>query len=858
MSKPRLVLIDAHALCYRSFFAVKNLTTSRGQPTNAVFGFVNTLRKILRDCNPTAIAVCFDVGKKTHRQERFAQYKIHRPPMPDALISQIPLIKELVLAYNMPIFELEGFEADDLIATIIRKVKGKNVEVVIVSGDKDMVQLVDEEVKIFDYRSEELIDGKKVKEKYGFEPKQIVDFLALAGDSTDNIPGVQGIGKVTATDLVERHGSLEQIYDHLADIKSEKVRQKLEEQKEQAMMSKELALLDDRVPVDFDLETVRHIAPDHDRLLSFFERLEFRKFAEEMGAASGTDFACQENTLRSAKDIKDLCARLVQKKEFAFFMQLAEDLDLLALESAAFSIDGKEVFLIESKRLKEFQDVFEHPEVTMICCNMKEYLRIFTEKDIVVKNRVFDVMLAGYLLEPSQATKDIEALSWKHMKLSLPPEGGISQKTVTLLKLYQFMADELKSRSLDKLFEDVEVPLAHVLFCMEKEGVAIDIPFLKDLSKETTEQMVTLTAKIYQMAGEEFNLNSPKQLGRILFEKLKLPVVKKTKTGYSTDEDVLHRLALKHEIPQEILHYRQLAKITSTYIDALPQLVNAKTHRIHATFDQAGTETGRLSSRNPNLQNIPIRTELGRQIRKAFIARGKDHILVSADYSQIELRILAHLSQDENLIEAFKKGEDVHSLTAASIFDVDTLKVTSDMRVVAKRINFGIVYGMSAFGLSKDLEISQKEAQEFIDKYFLRYPGVAQFMQGQIQKAEQDGFVTTLLNRRRYIPEIHSENIVLRQFAQRQAINTPVQGTAADLIKIAMIRVQKRIEEKGLKSRMTITVHDELVFDVLKREQDQMIDMVRKEMEAPLQLSVAIKVAIKAGDNWLEMKEVKE
>jgi len=852
------VLIDAHALCYRSFFAVKSLTTSRGQPTNAVFGFINTLRKILRDCKPTAIAVCFDVGKKTHRQERFAQYKIHRPPMPDALISQIPLIKELVLAYNMPVFELEGFEADDVIATISRKVKGKDTEVVIVSGDKDMVQLVGDEVKIFDYRSNDLVDGAKAKEKYGFEPGQIVDFIALAGDATDNIPGVQGIGKVTATDLIQQHGSLENIYKNLAGIKSDKVRQKLEEQKEQAMMSKELAILDDRVPIDFDLKTVQYIAPDHDRLLSFFERLEFRKFAEELGAGSGAEIACQEVELRSKKDIKAFCARLTQKKEFAFFMLADQEPDLLKKSEVAFSLDGKDVFLVAQDMLKEFRDVFERSDLTMICCNMKDHLTIFSNMGLVINNHVFDVMLAAYLLEPSQSAKDMSALCWKYLKVSLSPEGQISQKAAALLKLYQLMADDLKDKSLDKLFEDIEVPLAYVLFRMEQQGVAIDIPFLKELSKETTKEMGTLTKKIYQMAGEEFNINSPKQLGHILFDKMKLPVLKKTKTGYSTDEDVLHRLAQKHEIPQEILNYRQLAKITSTYIDALPEIVDATTHRIHATFDQAGTETGRLSSRNPNLQNIPIRTELGRKIRKAFVARNKDYVLVSADYSQIELRILAHLSQDENLIAAFHQGVDVHALTAASIFDVDAAKVTSDMRVVAKRINFGIVYGMSAFGLSKDLEVSQKEAQEFIDKYFLHYPRVAQFMQSQIQKAERDGFVTTLLSRRRYIPEIHSDNMALRQFAQRQAINTPVQGTAADLIKIAMIRVQKKIEEMKLGSQMTITVHDELVFDVLKNEQDQMITMIRKEMEAPLSLSVPIKVAIKAGNNWLEMQEVKE
>ena len=524
----------------------------------------------------------------------------------------------------------------------------------------------------------------------------------------------------------------------------------------------------------------------------------------------------------------------------------------------ALTIDGKEIFLIPWDMLKECKDLFELTDVTMICCDIKSYLRALSPMGLSVKNRVFDVMLSAYLLEPSQSAKDMGSLAWKYLKVSFAPDGPIAQKAIALLNLYTLMDQEMKEKSLDRLFSDIEVPLAYVLFRMESQGVAIDTAFLNELSKETTKEMGALTKKIYQMAGEEFNLNSPKQLGHILFDQLKLPVIKKTKTGYSTDEDVLRRLASKHEMPKEILNYRQLSKITSTYIDALPKMVDPKTNRIHATFDQAGTETGRLSSRNPNLQNIPIRTEFGRQIRKAFIAKNKDYLLVSADYSQIELRILGHLSQDQNLIAAFHKGVDVHVQTAASIFDVEEGRVTNDMRVVAKRINFGIVYGMSAFGLSKDLEVSQKEAQEFIDKYFLHYANVAKFMQEQIQKAQRDGFVTTLLNRRRYMPEIHSENMALRQFAERQAINTPVQGTAADLIKIAMIRVQEKIEALRMRSQMTITVHDELVFDVLKAEKDQMMAMIRKEMEAPLSLTVPVKVAIKAGNNWLEMQEVKE
>jgi len=855
MPKSRLVLIDAHALCYRSFFAVRDLRTSQGQPTNAVFGFVNTLRKILRDCHPDYVVACFDVGKKTHRQERFAAYKIHRPSMPDELISQIPLIKELVLAYNIPVFELEGFEADDVIATIAHRVAGKDVEVVIVSGDKDMVQLVNDSVKIFDYRSEEILDKEKIKEKYGFEPAHIVDFLALAGDATDNIPGVHGIGKVTATDLVIQHGTVENIYKHLTSIKSEKTRQKLEEQKEMAMLSKELAVLDAQVPVDFDLKTVRLMPADEKRLIPFFEKLEFRKFVQELGSNEAPPTCC-ELTLKSKKDIEALIAAVLKNKTFGLMVDAREQNDLIAQDRVALSVRDEEAVLLPTTKLKDLQEIFAAQDILMVCVDMKSCLKVFKSQGVSVSNKLFDMMLAGYLLEPAQSGKDMPALCWKYLKVTMPQQGVLGLTTSLLLRLYKILDSELRAKALDKLFYEVEMPLAQVLFRMEEEGVALDIAFLKELSVQANKQIDAMTQKLYALAGEEFNLNSPKQLSHILFEKLKLPVIKKTKTGFSTDEDVLHRLASKHELPQEILNYRQLAKLTSTYIDALPKMVDATTHRIHAVFDQAGTETGRLSSRNPNLQNIPIRTDLGKQIRKAFIARGKNFVLISADYSQIELRILAHLSQDKNLMESFARGADVHTITAASIFNVKEDDITPDMRVVAKRINFGIVYGMSAFGLSKDLGVTQKEAQDFIDKYFLQYPGVPHFMQEQIQKAEKDGFVTTLLNRRRYIPEIHSENMALRQFAQRQAINTPVQGTAADLIKVGMIHVQQKLDAKGFQSKMTITVHDELVFDAVKKEQDDLVLLIRQEMEEPLSLTVPIRVSIKTGHNWLEMQEV--
>ncbi len=857
MPKSRLFLIDAHALCYRAYFAIRNLSTSYGQPTNAVLGFLKTLNKILKTYQPQYIAACFDVGKKTHRHEKFSEYKIHRPKMPDDLISQIPLIKEVVSAYNIPVFEREGFEADDVIATIAKKAVKENVEVIIVSGDKDMYQLIDDNIKIFDYKKDDIIDEKKAIVRFGFKPKQIVDFIGLAGDNTDNIPGVEGIGKVTAIKLVEQYGRLEDVFKNLHEIKSEKLAVKLKDQKDQAVMSKELAVLDDKVPLDFDLEGARKIDSDNGQLFELFQKLEFRKLAEEVSAGSQSEKKVKVKTVKGIKEAKDLCSLIEKNKKFSFSLSLSDTPDLISSQSVMICVAQDIAFDVSLDRLKDLKNVFCSKSVTKVCHNIKEDLKMLSQKDILVDGPIFDVFLAGYLLEPSQSEKDIGSLTWKYLKISDLEEGSYEKIASYLLELYPILEHELKSKSLLELFSKIEIPLAFVLFYMEEEGVRLDVDFLRSLSTKMNKEIDTLAKKLYKIAGEEFNLNSPKQLSHILFEKLKLPVIKKTKTGFSTNEDVLNRLAPKHELPRLVLSYRQLKKLTTTYVDALPKMVNPQTFRIHAIFDQAGTETGRLSSRRPNLQNIPIRTEFGRQIRKSFVARDKKHLIISADYSQIELRILAHLSKDKNLIRAFKNNEDIHVSTAASIFNVEEKDVSSEMRITAKRVNFGIVYGMSAFGLAKDLRVTQGEAQDFIDKYFLRYSDVSKFMKNEIKKAEEDGFVLTLLNRRRYIPEIHSDNMSIRQFAQRQAINTPVQGSAADLIKIAMINVQNAIDCEGLKSRMIITVHDELVFDVLKKETDIMINLIRKEMESPLSLKVPITVSIKKGLNWLETEEVK-
>jgi DNA polymerase I len=782
----RVFLIDAHGLCYRAFYAVKALKNSKGEPTNAVFGFCNILRKMLSDFKPTHVAVCFDVGKQTHRQKKFADYKIQRQAMPDDLVIQIKTIRDIVQAYGFPIFELEGFEADDVMAALSVRFAQKNVNVYIATDDKDMAQLVSEHIKLYSPRQEKVIDTKDVVEKFGVTPGQITDYIALAGDASDNIPGVKGIGEVGARKLIAEFKSLEGIYKHVDQVTPGKLQEKLMASKKEAFLSKELATLDPDLPLKADLDDLAFPEPDREKLYALFNELEFRKLAQEYAPL---DAPPQE----SFTDLKNWVEG---------------------------SDEGKPLFIAyDLKSLRKAGQV--------------------SEKSL--KSKIFDVYLADYLLSGGQGQYQLPLLRSSD-------EG--------MRELFRIQKKLLKEQGLEFLFYDVEMPLSGVLFEMEADGVTLDVAVLEELSKECQTKIAELEKSLYKIAGGPFNVNSPKQLSEILFERLKLPAVKKIKTGFSTNEEVLSKLSKQHPLPALILEYRQMAKLKSTYIDALPLLVDPKTHRLHATFNQAGAETGRLSSHDPNLQNIPIRTDFGQRIRKAFVPYTKGHVLLSADYSQIELRILAHLAGDEELKKACRGEGDIHRYTASLMFEVAENKVDEKMRYAAKRINFGIIYGMSAFGLAKDLDVSIAQAQDFIDKYFLRYPKVRQFLDGEIQKARDLGYVTTLFGRRRYLPDIHNRNMGLRQFAERQAINAPMQGTAADIIKIAMVRISRQLIKQKLSSTMIMTVHDELVFDVPQEEVKNMVVLVRKEMEAAMDLSVPMKVSVKAGPNWLEMEKV--
>jgi DNA polymerase I len=794
MPRSQLYLIDAYGLCYRAFYAVRGLSNSKGQPTNAVFGFINILRKLLTDLKPTHVAACFDVGKKTKRHEKFADYKVQRQAMPDDLVSQIKLIHELLKSYNIPVLQLEGYEADDVMATLAFKYASKDTDVVIVTEDKDMGQLVDRgPVKVYSARQGKVLHQADIEEKFGVRPDQIVDYIALAGDTSDNIPGVAGVGEVTACKLLKEFGTLENIYKNIDNIKG-KLKEKLEASRDLAFLSKELATLHPDVPLDITLDELAVKAPDKPRLLKLFQELEFRKLAEVLEQEGSDAYDTNHPVDEPISDFEHL---VVLKR------------------------GGREITVVyDLKNLRKSGAVPEGKEI-------------------------FDVYLAGYLLSGGQKF-DIATLAWQHLNKKPYPE--------VLSELYDPLCAALQTQDLRKLYDEVELPLTEVLVAMETNGVRLDLDVLKKLSDECQGKMSTIEKEMFKIAGQEFNMNSPKQLCVILFEKLKLPVVKKTKTGYSTDEEVLTKLSSQHPLPALILEYRQLAKLKSTYLDALPQLADAKTHRVHASFNQMGAETGRLSSNSPNLQNIPIRTDLGKRIRAAFVPYEKNHILLAADYSQIELRILAHLSGDPNLKKAFIADEDIHRYTASLMFDVPENKIDEKMRYAAKRINFGIIYGMSSFGLAKDLDVGFREAQEFIDKYFLRYPQVQAFLDREITKAQDTGYVTTMFNRRRYLPDIKNRNMGLRQFAERQAINAPIQGTAADLIKLAMVQVSDELKANAFKSKMIMTVHDELVFDVLREEQDRMVELVRSKMENVMALSVPIKVTVKCGKNWLEME----
>jgi len=845
MADKNLFLIDATAFCYRAYYALSGMSTVSGQPTNAVYGFLNILNKILKEQKPDYLVCCFDISRDTFRLQKFAQYKMQRPPMPDGLSSQIPIIKEIVAAYGISIFEKKGFEADDIIAELARKAAAKKLRVTIVSSDKDILQLVNSRVSVFNpYKdSGVLYDEKKVAEVFGVSPEMTADVIALMGDDADNIPGVPGIGEKTAEKLILEFGSLEKLLKNIAKVNPEKIKNAISGNIERIKLNKELITLNEKVGIVLNLKKVKFDNPDYKRLSGIFKRLEFKSLLKELPDTGEDAFEVKLDNLNSG-ELKGL---LKGSPELALYGDNKEGLffsigdKIFNAESAAGELDA----LISDNRIKKTGFDLKKLKVALF------------KQGLVLNGLDFDVMIAAYLLNPSRSSYALIDLALENLGEFFREEKLEEKNALSLVvKLKPVLKKALEEKGLFGLFTDLEMPLVSVLAEMEQEGIKLDLQLLKELSRDIEKKLIKLIADIYESSGTQFNINSPKQLGQVLFEKLSLPVIKKTKTGPSTDEEVLRRLSQKHALPALLLEYRQLTKLKNTYVDALPKLVSPETGRVHTSFNQTGTETGRLSSSNPNLQNIPIKTDIGSRIRQAIIASGKDNCLLSCDYSQIELRVLAHLCGDKTLVEAFHSNQDIHRLTASLIYNISESEVVDNMREVAKRVNFGIVYGQSSYGLSKDLGIPVMQAQDFIDAYFLRYPKVREFIDSQIHKARSEGFVTTLMGRRRYIPEINSKNMGIRQFAERQAVNTPIQGTASDLIKMAMVKIAEQIKKSGLKSKMILQIHDELVFDLPIEELDVLSRMVKEEMEQVRKLDVPIKIDMKKGKNWLDMEAV--
>ncbi len=918
----KLFLLDAMALIYRAYFAFsKNpRINSKGLNTSAILGFTNTLYDVLKNEKPTHIGVAFDTMAPTFRQEGFVEYKANREKMPEDLAASIPLVKELIKGFNIPILYVDGYEADDVIGTLAKQAEKEGFETYMMTPDKDFAQLVTD--NIFMYKparmgnKAEILGVKEVCEKFSIErPEQVIDILGLWGDAADNIPGIPGIGEKRAKELIAEFGSMEAIFENTDKLKG-KMKENIENFQAQGLESKMLATIILDVPVPFEQDELKLKEPNIDFLKSLFEELEFRNFAkrlftdisvekgavvEQGEAVQGDLFGESEDDAPQFKTIitekhnyilvetfeerKKLIDKLQQVKSFCFDTETTGiDAHQAELVGMSFAIKPKEAWYVPVSEnyneclelVKEFKPVFENEKIQKIGQNLKYDISILSWYDVKVKGELFDTMLAHYLLQPDMRhNMDVLAenyLNYKPVSIeTLIGKKGKNQRSIrtaeieTLkeyacedaditLQLKNEFAPKLDEIGVKDLFEKIEVPLVPVLASMEAEGVRIDIPGLKEYSTQLGEEIKTLETEIHQLAGMEFNIASPKQMGEVLFARMKItdkPKMTKTKQ-FATGEDVLVKLINKHPIIQSILDYRTLAKLKSTYVDTLPDMVNPRTGRIHTSYNQAVAATGRLSSNNPNLQNIPIRTERGREIRKAFVPRNDKYTLLAADYSQIELRIIAELSEDPGMVESFQNGIDIHTATASKVYNVPLEEVTKDQRRNAKTVNFGIVYGISAFGLSERLNIPRKEAKEIIDQYFEKYAGVKAYMLTTVENARKNGYVETIKGRRRYLRDINSANAVVRGFAERNAINAPIQGSSADMIKIAMINIHREMEKQKFKSKMILQVHDELIFDAYRDEVSDLKPLIHELMINAIPLKVPVVVDMNTGSNWLE------
>lgn len=831
----------------RVFYALPPMNNSEGKHTNAVYGLSVILLKIIKDLKPNYIAAAFDKKAPTFRHIEYEEYKAGRKKMPDELAEQFPIAKELLRAFNIGIYEIEGYEADDIIGTMSSKFEQDGFEIYILTGDRDSLQLVSNSTKVLITKKGitdlEVYDIEAIREKYGFDPIKIIDLKGLMGDTSDNIPGVPGIGEKTAIKLLSEFGSIENIYENIDKITAKKVKENLINNREQAFLSKKLATINKNVPISFNLNEMNIENYDYQKVMAIFEELDFKSLINKIPNV-------EEQKKEEVKKVElnfniDELKLFLKNKGEIYFYYIKEE-DTLVFENG---------YAVKGNRLWEFKTLFEDKNIEKNTYDAKALYNRLMAYGIKLRGLKNDLGIILYLLNPSDDFSSNNKVIANILRLN---ENQLTNEHIPIFigfmkNIIEEKLKLIKEYSLEKLLYEIEIPLIEVLASMEHYGFKINKEVLKDIGFKLSEEIDKLTSEIYDIAGEEFNINSPKQLGVILFEKLNLPVIKKTKTGYSTNAEVLEELRDKHEIVSKIITYRQLVKLKTTYIDGLMNAVQAD-GKIHSNFNQMITATGRISSTEPNLQNIPIKLEQGREIRRAFEPENNNYVILTADYSQIELRLLAHISGDENLIESFKNGEDIHKRTASEVFNIPIDEVTAIQRSRAKAINFGIVYGLSDFGLAQDLKITRKEAKEYIENYFARYTGVRKYLDDVIKRAKENGYVKTIFNRIRFIPEINSSNRNIRMLGERLAMNTPIQGSAADIIKIAMVNVYRKLEELGLKSRIILQVHDELVLEVHKEEIEEVEKIVKFEMENCVELKVPLIVDIKWANNWYEAK----
>lgn len=891
----KLLLIDGHSILNRAFFGLPDLTNAAGQHTNAVYGFLNILFKILDEEQPDYLTVAFDVHAPTFRHKMYDAYKGTRKPMAEELRQQVPLMKEMLTAMGVTIVEKEGYEADDLLGTIAKQSEAQGLEVSIVSGDRDLLQLASDHIKIRIPKTKrtgtEIEDylAKDVVEKYQVTPLQFIDVKALMGDSADNIPGVPGIGEKTATALIVSYGSIENAHDHLEEIKPNRAKQNLSEHYDMAQMSKELATIEIHAPIEYSLEDAKLGNLFTEEAYLMCKRLEFKNMLSRFDIDAPKNLAEEHFTfVTDKKQISDIFKKAKKAGHIGCCLLpgegiITEQLNLFeqpkeqqVIEGMSIAFSEEDIYYLSAGTEVSAEELLEEirelsgGQTKVSVMDLKETLKTLPLPE---NDRYFDASVAAYLLNPLKNDYPYEDLAKDYAGLMIPsktdllgkesPVKAKQAKPEAFLKYICYMAyipwktrdrllEELNNTGMQTLYDTIELPLVYTLSDMEKEGVHVDAEELKRYGGELAAQIAVLEKEIYEGAGETFNINSPKQLGHILFEKLEMPYGKKTKTGYSTAADVLEKLAVEYPLVSKILEYRQLAKLKSTYADGLANFIE-EDGRIHTNFQQTVTATGRLSSTDPNLQNIPIRMELGRMIRKVFLPKD-GYVFVDADYSQIELRILAHMSGDEMLIQAYREAQDIHRMTASQVFHTPFEEVTDLQRRNAKAVNFGIVYGISSFGLSQDLSISKKEAQEYIERYFESYPKIKEFLDGCVEKAKKDGYSVTMFGRRRPLPEISSSNFMQRSFGERIAMNAPIQGTAADIIKIAMNRVHRRLIDEGLKSRLLLQVHDELLIEAALDEVDEVKKILDEEMKGAADLSVELEIDTHTGKNWYEAK----